>query len=136
MNSSGYEEIEHTADWSLRVWGQNLKILLRRAAEGMFDLLEVEPQDVEGEWVQIELNADDRETLLVSWLEELLYLHETQYLTIDGIEFREVRSNHLAASVKLVSGTKPRKHIKAVTFHNLKIHDDGNRLQTEIVFDV
>ena len=67
-----FEEIEHTADWALRVRGHDLRELLVNAARGMSRLLvpdlTVISTDVERHF---ELDAFDAESLLVEWLSEL-----------------------------------------------------------------
>jgi SHS2 domain-containing protein len=69
-----FEEIEHTADWALRVRGQDLAGLFMNTARGMSRLLVQEParspREVEKHF---ELEADDAESWLVTWLNELAY---------------------------------------------------------------
>ncbi len=82
----GYQEIEHTADWALKVWAPDLGGLLVEAALGMTALMEIA---FEGPLIanrQIELSAEDGESLLVAFLSELLYLGESQ-----GIGFSQAR---------------------------------------------
>ena len=62
-----YEEIEHTADWALRVRGADLPTLFSNAALGMMELAGVRTENTAGESRKIELTADDMETLLVDW---------------------------------------------------------------------
>ena len=33
-----YEELQHTADWSIRVWGEDINQLFEHAAAAMFHL--------------------------------------------------------------------------------------------------
>jgi SHS2 domain-containing protein len=132
-----FEEIEHTADWALRVRGADLRELLSHAARGMSSLLVPDlatiPADVRR---QVELNALDAESLLVEWLGELAYLAESELLVFREYDLAEVSSTHLRAS--LGGGHVPglQKHIKAVTYHNLEIVATEDGLETTIVFDV
>jgi SHS2 domain-containing protein len=131
------EEIEHTADWALRVRGADLGELLTNAARGMSslivsDLAEI-PLEVEE---RFEFEAYDAESLLVNWLNELAYWAE-----MEGIVFREfilqnVRPTHLQANVQGGHVADLQKHIKAVTYHNLEIIETNDGLETTIVFDV
>jgi SHS2 domain-containing protein len=132
-----FEEIEHTADWALRVRGADLRELLSHAARGMSSLLVPDlatiPADVRR---QVELNALDAESLLVEWLGELAYLAESELLVFREYDLAEVSSTHLRASLR--GGHVPglQKHIKAVTYHNLEIVATEDGLETTIVFDV
>jgi SHS2 domain-containing protein len=132
-----FEEVEHTADWSLRVRGADLRELLAHAARGMSGLLvsdlEAVPADVER---QIELDTLDAESLLVEWLGELVYWAESELLVFREYDLAEVSPTHLRAT--LHGGRMPglQKYIKAVTYHNLKIVTTQDGLETIIVFDV
>lgn len=136
MENEGFQEVEHTADWAIKVWAPDLEGLLRAAAEGMFRLLEVHPTSDQGTKEQFEVSADDAETLLVSWLEELLFLHEMHGQAISISNIKLIDALRLQANVQRLPATKPKKQIKAVTFHQLAIKEHDDRLQTEIVFDV
>ena len=132
-----FEEIEHTADWALRVRGADLRELLAHAARGMSGLLvsdlETVPADVQR---QVELDVLDAESLLVEWLGELAYWAESELLIFREYDLTEVSPTHLRAILR--GGRVPglQKHIKAVTYHNLKIVTTEDGLETIIVFDV
>jgi SHS2 domain-containing protein len=132
-----FEEIEHTADWALRVRGAGLPELLSHAARGMSSLLVPDlaaiPADVER---QVELDALDAESLLVGWLGELAYWAESELLVFGEYDLAEVSPTHLRAALR--GGRVPglQKHIKAVTYHNLKIVATEDGLETTVVFDV
>ena len=132
-----FEEIEHTADWALRVRGAGLRELLSHAARGMSSLLVPDlasiPADVRR---QVELDALDVESLLVEWLGELAYWAESELLVFREYDLAEVSPTHLRATLR--GGRVPglQKHIKAVTYHNLKIIATERGLETTVVFDV
>ncbi|WP_414753954.1 archease [Anabaena sp. CCY 9910] len=41
-NLAGFQEVEHTADWAYRVWGQNLTQLFIQAAIALYYLADVQ----------------------------------------------------------------------------------------------
>src|SRR5687768_8122935 len=130
-----WEEIEHTADWSIRVWGDDLRALFEHAALGMVSMLgEAKPTEITMRR-HIEVSAMDLESLLVDWLTELLALLE-DHLIFSEITVRRVEGNTLAAEV---SGGPPDepilKHIKAATYHMLEIKKTEAGYETVIVFD-
>ena len=130
-----FEEIEHTADWSIRVYGESLNALFTHAAEGMFSLLELQFKSEQSQTRNIELSAIDSESLLVSWLEELLYLLESE--AVAAVEYDlQVNVKYLRASVITRQIKSMKKDIKAVTYHELEIQKDDGSFQTTIVFDV
>lgn len=131
-----YEEIEHTADWALRVRGQNLTDLFRNAALGMLSLLDIEPVPGNAESRFFELKAEDNETLLVSWLEELLYPLNVENAAVVDFEVDVLEKTHLNATIELKKIASIKKEIKAVTFNELDIRAIGSGYETIIVFDV
>ena len=74
--NAGFQEIEHTADWALRVWAPDLAGLFIQAATGMNVLMEVMLEPVIRQEQQLSLSAADDETLLVTFLEEILFFTE------------------------------------------------------------
>jgi len=132
----GFEEIPHTADVALHVWGQDLAQLFVHAAQGLAWLI-ADPAGVEPACeLLLELSAYDTETLLVAWLSELLYLHERDGLVFVEFDLQEVSSTHLAATVRGGEAQETRRHIKAVTFSELDVRGTERGLETNIVFDV
>lgn len=137
IDQPAWREISHTADWALEVYGQNLERLFLNAAEGMFDLLGGVPKsDHDMKTITVEVQAEDWETLMVDWLTELLYWVESEGMILRDITIKRLERYSLLAEVSGQPGGDFRKHIKAVTFHNLTIHDIEQGYMTEIVFDV
>ncbi len=136
MVNYGFEEVEHTADWALRVWGVDPASLFRAAAEGMLHLIGAQAVEGQRSWRQVHLSAADAEGLLVSWLEELLFNLETEGVTPTDFQLSITDRRELQGRVLEAPSERPKKEIKAVTFHNLSIEDSEKGLETVIVFDV
>jgi SHS2 domain-containing protein len=134
--SQRFEEIEHTADVAIRVWGRDLAELFANAAYGMACQL-ADPGEVEQTVEQsVELNAYDVETLLVSWLGELLYLGEREECVFTDFDLLEVTLTRLWATIRGGSVHGHRRHIKAVTFSDMEIVQTDEGYETVVVFDV
>ncbi len=132
---AGFREIQHTADWALRVWAPDMTELLRQAAAGMQRLMGLHLSRGEGLRKEIHLTAGDYESLLVAFLNEILYWIESegvaceQYsLALDGCR--------LSGNISCRPVESMVKEIKAVTFHNLRIVKKNGLFETVIVFDV
>ena len=108
---------------------------MEEAARGMFELMGVEVSEESRCHRQLEIGADDREQLLVSFLEELLFIADSEEIAFDGFMLKLVETNLLA---RLEGGqiVARSKEIKAVTYHNLRIKEGKRGLKTRIVFDV
>ena len=135
-----FQEIEHTADLAIRVRGDDLVALFVHAARGLFYLLRCRPAERPAESVErdIELDAQDLETLLVDWLDELLYLSERGAgLCFETLHIHTLDESHLKATVHASGSQTPQRDIKAVTFSDLRIvqQEDG-AYETTVTFDV
>jgi SHS2 domain-containing protein len=135
FHKQGHREVEHTADWELEVWAEDLGGLLAEAARGMYALMGVETSQDDRRHVRLELAADDPEGLLVSFLNELLYLLDSKNLAFDGFLVTVV-DGRLDGRLEGGPVTVRGKEIKAVTFHQMAVRTTGGGLETRIVFDV
>lgn len=136
MDAPPYEELEHTADWALLVRGGDLKELFLHAAQGMLSLEGAVPGPGKRKQINIECSADDRESLLVTFLEELLYHIEMSFVTYQQIVIDSISDKHVLAQATTAPLKELEKHIKAVTYNELAILESAAGLQTTIVFDV
>ncbi len=76
-----FEILEHTADVGIVAYGSDMKQAFANAAKGLFSII-TELDDVEETGHRdIALTAPDRESLLVAWLNELIYLFDTENTT-------------------------------------------------------
>lgn len=136
MNSCRYREVEHTADWALHITASDANELFRCAAQGMLSLLGARPAGSPSTTEQIELAGEDLESLLVTWLEEILFMVEARDVACSSIQVSISADCMLDAIVELAPREPVYKQIKAVTYHNLEIVNVENQLETTIVFDV
>jgi SHS2 domain-containing protein len=135
-----YEQFPHTADIGIRVFGRDLKELFANAAFGMFDVM----ADLDGikpsASAAVEAHGETAEELLVSWLDELLYISCTKELILSKFEIFEMSDNLLKAKVfgRPISANRNRlkTEIKAVTYSGLSIKKSDGGLSVELIFDV
>jgi SHS2 domain-containing protein len=132
-----FEEVDHTADRALRIYGRNLAELFGNAAAGMNSLMRTGGSGGAGSVAKrIELEAADAESLLVAWLSELAFWAETESLIFDQVDFIELSPVRLKAVVRGAPVQALDKHVKAVTFHHLAIGRHPEGLVVTVVFDV
>lgn len=134
-SEAGFREVDHTADWALEVWAPTLEGLLEQAARGMYALSRARLAPSPRVRRTFTLPYEDPETLLVDFLNHLLYLGEVEGLGFDTFHLR-LEGETLHADLEGAPLETVDKVIKAATFHNLKVvHEDG-RWRTAVVFDV
>ena len=136
MVSKRFEEIEHTADLAIRVYGQDMRELFANAAYGMFAQMAEPSLEGPAREREVSLEAMDSESLLVDWLNELIYLHEVERETYSQFNIETLSSTKLKAHVTGGPTKSKTKAIKAATFHDLAIKETANGLVATIVFDV
>ncbi len=135
---AGFEELPHTADLEIRVWGEDLVSLFRQAAAGMIQLSGVEELEEGISSVQqnISLEAMDFEGLLILFLEELLYRLTEDYMVYEIQELSISSEYTLKAKLTGAQIKSYQRDIKAVTYHNLNIRSSADGYEVNIVFDI
>jgi len=136
LSSRRYEEIEHTADRAIKAYGKTLEELFANAAYGMFAIM-ANPEEVPTEITrEVKVEASDIESLLVEWLNELLFLQETEGELYREFEMEEITDTRLKARVKGGKGYATKAKVKAATYHDLEIKKVGKRgYEAIVVFD-
>ena len=131
-----FEILEHKADLKIRVFGKDLRELFLNAIVGMFEEAGYES---EGEEIkrEIKISSLDLPSLLVDFLSEVLYLCEVNKEVYHKVLFKNLTEKELEG---ILIG-KPLKrmgvHIKAVTYHDLDIHQKEDKTwQATILFDI
>ncbi len=134
-----YEEIPHTADWSFRAFGRDRRELFANAAFALFAMEGAhmsEDKPVRGTRRVVEVDGVDYESLLVNWLNELLYLQESNRETYHHFEIASLEPTHLTAQIVGTPGIRIDKVVKAATFHNLELQQTRDRWEAVVVVDV
>jgi SHS2 domain-containing protein len=134
-----YEQVPHTADIAARIYGKTIPELFENAAFAMFDMA----GDLKGlaskKTINIKTKAPDRESLLIAWLNELLYAASSRRMLFSEFNVK-LRDNELmgeATGAQLGADiTRLRKEIKAATYHDLEIRRTNAGYEITVVFDV
>lgn len=132
-----FEEIPHTADWSFRAFGRDLREVFANAAHALFALQGARAVDDANEIARVvEIDGLDYESLFVNWLNELLYLQEAHRETYHRFEIEILTATQLRANVFGKPRAAMDKVIKAATYHNLKIEQTREGWEAVVVVDV
>ena len=135
-----FEILEHTADVGIVAHGGSLAELFANAATGMFAIM----AELEGvrqtEERRIEVEARDREGLMVRWLTELLYYLDAEELLLSRFVVDEVSDTNLRARAfgERIDPQRHRLHfgVKAVTRHMLEVAEEDGGYRTQLLFDI
>ena len=136
-----YREIEHTADVGLELEAPDLKAAFELAAASMFDLMCDIDSVGDGvcRTVKIRARDSDLENMMVRWLNELLYVFESERLLLSRFDVRELTSDAIEADV---AGERydPARHVfksdlKAATYHDLAVDQTEGVWFVRVIFD-
>ncbi|MGC8992714.1 MAG: archease [Thermoplasmata archaeon] len=131
-----YEIVEHTADIGLKIKSDSLENAFREAALGMLSLM-IDIEKVEKKFsVDVNIKADNLESLLVRFLTEILYIFEVERFVYSDLKV-EIKDNSLNAEL-FGENYNRSKHgskllIKAVTYHMISVKENG---EIFIIFDI
>jgi SHS2 domain-containing protein len=132
-----HELLAHTAEVRVRVRAPDFPALAAEAGRALAALeLGGEVPRASGDARQIVLRAADQGALLVDWLNELIYLAETERWI--AAEFAPEQGGALELRM-LVRGARVEiapSRVKAATHHGLEVRTTPDGVEAEVVFDV
>jgi SHS2 domain-containing protein len=140
MIKKTFEIIDHTADVGIIAYGADMKQLFSNAALALFSLI-TEPGSINEKLQrQVEIISEDKDSLLVEWLNELIYLFDAEHVLFRRFDIESLINNQLRATC-YGEDFDPLKHkiktgVKAATYHMLKINRDNSGYEAQIIFDV
>ncbi|MEM1578383.1 MAG: archease [Archaeoglobaceae archaeon] len=132
-----YRFVDHTADIAFEVYGSTLEEMLENSAYAFYHAF-VDVTKLKGnERKIVEVEAEEEDLLLYKWLNELLFLFETQFFA--GKEIK-VKINGLKAEGEILGGKFDREAVKiepkAITMHKFGIKKKDGKLVAFIVVDI
>lgn len=130
-----FREIFHTADVGLYIESTSYKGLFYDAAIGLMFLSGIKISNENNlHIVKYKNKAVDKETLLVDWLDFLVYqLEKNFYLVNCNIR---IKKNSLFSICYFNEYKKKDLLIKSATFHNLNIIKEERLIKVTVIFDV
>lgn len=135
-----FQVIDHTADVGIIAYGTDMKQVFSNAAFALFSLI-TQPETIEEELQRkLELVAEHRDSLLVEWLNELIYLFDAEHLLFRRFDIDSLTSNKLEATC-YGERFNPLRHklklgVKAATYHMLKLDKRSNAYRAQVLFDI
>jgi SHS2 domain-containing protein len=134
-----FEIVDHTADVGIRAYGASMNQAFANAAKALFSLIAELDNVDEVLHRDIELVAPDQESLLVEWLNELIYIFDAENIVFKRFDITQLNSTRLKARGygEKVDSSKHKLKIgvKAATYHMLKV-DKTNGCQVQVLFDI
>ncbi len=129
-----YRWVEHTAEVELEIESSSREGVFRDALQALSELLMDEDG---GEQLRHELTVEghDRAALLAEWLNELVFLAESQDLVPEEVERLDLSDRRITATVRCRRG-RPRHLVKGATYHRLAFEPHAGGYRATVVLDV
>lgn len=132
-----YEILDHKADLKIRSFGRTKEELFQNMLLGMSQSQSPEVRGKKNVRREIKIKSPDLPALLVDFLSEVLYSSQVNKETYNDIIFikftdTEIEANLLGRKIKSLG-----EDIKAVTYHNLDVHQKKDKTwEATVLFDV
>ncbi|MFC1927445.1 archease [Chloroflexota bacterium] len=135
-----FEILDHTADIGIIAHGADVKELFSNAALALFSLITELESIQEKLHFDLEVGSEDTDSLLVDWLNELIYCFDAKHVLFNRFDIESLAYNALRATC-YGEDFDPNKHkikigIKAATYHMLKLETDNNGYKAQIILDI
>ena len=133
-----FQLIEHTADTGLIAYGHSLAEAFANAGYGLFSIITELNRVRVRESRLVAVNAEDAESLLFEWLNNLIYIFDVEYLLCKRFDITEFTEHNLKATCWGERYDSSRHHlklgVKSATYYMLKV--DGEKNMVQVIFDV
>ncbi|RLC40091.1 MAG: hypothetical protein DRH33_01070 [Candidatus Nealsonbacteria bacterium] len=131
-----YEILEHKADLKIRAFGKTKEELFSNMLLAMTESQKaaILPQEVKRDF---RIKSLDPPSLLVDFLSEVLYLSQVNKEVYKEVKFKEFTNNEIKGELIGQKVESFGEDIKAVTYHDLDIHQENNGVwQATVLFDI
>lgn len=138
-----FKFLQHTADAKFQAFGKTLEEAFSNAALAMFSVM-YEPEKIKGKISKkISVKADNKETLLYKFLEELLFLLDSQSFFLHKVKSSKITEADDAFTLfcEVVGDTELAKYkihgeVKAVTYNEMFIKEEKSKVVVQVVVDL
>lgn len=131
-----FKPLDHPSDVGIIAYGKTTKELFENAAFGLFSLMADLETVVPKQMIMLSAKGDDQGTLMVNWLNELIYLADAKKLLLRKFSVKKLSDTLLEAEVwgeKIdLARHSLTRSVKAATYNQLQIVPG----EAKIVFDV
>jgi len=135
-----YRFIDHTADIAFEVEAESLEKLIEDATVAFYSAFTYLDRIDESEVMEVVIEEESPDTLLFSWLNELLYIFDTHHFAGREVEVRTAKNDVFRAQGIIRGGKlspeKVRLEPKAITLHNFRVEKTEKGWRAFVVVDI
>jgi len=134
-----YKFLEHTADVKFQAEGKTIEEAFTEAAMALKEtILKGKTKIAEKVKKRISVDGKDKESLLYNFLEEFLFLLDSERFVLSKIDKIKIDKNNLIAEVSgdMANRYKISNDVKAVTYNSMFVKKDKNKFIIQAVLEV
>ncbi len=130
--------LEHTADARIECVGRDFADLLEVAAHALYAIALRDRREDARLVRAIRVEGENREETLIRWLQELIFLLETESFVAVRFEFEAVTGSGVSAAVNgyACPPDERAEEVKSATYQQLSVRDTPEGLVARITFDL
>ena len=134
----GFRFLDHTADVQVECRADSFAGLLVKAADALYAIALHQRDDGCGETRTVAVSGDTREEILVRWLQELIFLLETEHFVAARIAFADPIGDTATAQMEgyCCAPAGRAQEVKAATYHGIEVRETGGGFLARITFDL
>ncbi|KZX13253.1 archease [Methanobrevibacter oralis] len=136
-----FEYFDVTADIGFYAYGNNLNEAFENAGLAIFNIIS-DTSNIKAEIEKtFEITSEDEVSLLYDYLEELLFLHEIDFMLFSyfKVEIKKDSKYYLRANIKGESidwnKHERKSEIKAITYHLMSV-DVSDKVKLQVIVDL
>lgn len=134
-----FKFLEHTADIKFQAFGKTLGEAFENSALALASVM-YNPEKIKPELEKkIEISGIDEKSLLYNFLEEFIFLMDSEDFLLNKIEKIEIKENKLSAVA--LGDNKTDKYeikgdVKAATYAEMEIKKEKDKVVVQVVLDI
>ena len=132
--------LSHTADIGIEAWGSSRTVLFGEMARGLKNIIFGSSPIGSSLQRKVALKGDSDAELLVAWLNEIIFLFDTESLVPDSFKINQLDNGRLRATIH-GEVFSPAKHTierqaKAATYHQLALEKNAGGWHARVYVDL
>ena len=137
-----FKFLEHTADAKFQAYGKTMEEAFSNAALAMFSIITDIKKIKKALKNEIKAEGSDLKSLLYNFLEELLFLIDTENFLLSSIKEISIKEINKKFKLNAVAvGDKANNYethgdIKAVTYNEMEIKEEKSKAIVQVVLDL
>lgn len=133
-----YKFLKHTADIKFQAFGENIEKVFENSALALKESICGKIKIKSSLSKKIKISGKDYESLLYKFLEEIIYFLEANNFIISEVKNLKIKDMKLNAEIL---GDKSKSYnftnsVKAVTYNEMFIKEEGKKWIAQVVLDV